>query len=233
MSASLAVHLVVGTLALVAYWAALASRKGSARHRWLGRTFFVAMLAVVASVAPLLLGSTPVDPGHVVQLVYLSVCVATVVTLGWTAVRWRREPERFHGAHLRPLGGLLSGLGALVLFAGLGTGDPVPVVLSWVGLAYGSAMWRSSRGTGAWPRGWWLCWHLDAIAGLFTAVHGTVAYVTWRELVMPGAGPWWAALAHAGVLVLAVGFRAWAAGHYRAPSVVFVVPGRVVRPSPA
>lgn len=105
---------------MILFWATLLSTKGSPRHRNSGKPFFLAMLVTVVTVPPIvLLRPVPFDPGWIVSLVYLSVCVGTVVTLAWTAIRWKDQPERFRGAHLRVLGSLLTAFGAVVLVAGL------------------------------------------------------------------------------------------------------------------
>jgi uncharacterized membrane protein len=206
---SLWVHVGIGSLAMALFWGTLLSAKGSELHRRIGRPFFLAMLATVLTVPPVvLLRPVPFDPGWIVSLVYLSACVGTVVTVAWTAIRWKNQPERFRGLHFRLLGPLVAVLGAVVLVAGLVKGDPVAAVLSWVGLAYGAAMIHF-----AWSRAplhprWWLSWHVNAVLGLFTAVHGTLGFVVWRALAAPEATRADAAAWHAGVLVIAILMRA-------------------------
>jgi hypothetical protein len=201
-------HIGIGSMGMVLYWATLLSAKGSLRHRRSGRLFFVVMLAAVVTVPPVvLLRPVPFDPAWIVSLVYLSACLGTVVTLAWTAIRWKEQPERFRGLHFRLLGPLLVVLGTVVLVAGLVKGDPVATVLSWVGLAYGAAMIYF-----AWSRAplhprWWLSWHVSAVLGLFTAVHGNLGFVAWRALVAPDATRADAAAWHAGVLVVALLMR--------------------------
>jgi hypothetical protein len=201
-------HIGIGSLGMVLFWATLLSAKGSLRHRRSGRPFFVVLLATVVTVPPVvLLRPVPFDPAWIVSLVYLSVCLGTVVTLGWSAIRWKDQPERFRGLHFRLLGPLLVVLGTVVLAAGLFKGDPVAAVLSWVGLAYGAAMiyFAWSRAT-LHPR-WWLSWHVSAVFGLFTAVHGNLGFVVWRALVAPDATRADAAVWHAGLLVVALLMR--------------------------
>ncbi|MBX3607657.1 MAG: hypothetical protein KF788_20420 [Piscinibacter sp.] len=201
-------HIAVGGLALLLFWATLLSLKGSLRHRRSGRAFFLTMLASVLTVPPVvLMRPVPFDPGRIVALVYLSVCVGTVVTLAWTAIRWKDQPERFRGPHFRVLGPLLAALGAVVLVAGLVKGDPVATVLSWVGLVFGGAMIHFARSRAALHPRWWLSWHVSAVFGLFTAVHGTLAFVVWRALVAPDTDRADAAAWHAGVLVIALLMR--------------------------
>ena len=203
------VHVAVGSLAMILFWMTLLSVKGSGRHRRVGRTFLVVMLVTVLTVPPVvLLRPVPFDPGWVVSLVYLSVCVGTVVTLAWTAIRWKDQPERFRGTHLRVLGPVLAALGAVVLVAGVAKGDPVAVVLSWVGLGFGAAMIYFARTRAALHPRWWLSWHVNAVLALFTAVHGTLFFVVWRALAAPEATRADAAAWHLGVLAVALLMRA-------------------------
>lgn len=204
------VHILVGTVALLLYWVPLLSKKGSERHKAFGRPFFLSLVVVAASVGPLLfLRPGPFDPAHVVQFTYLTLGLLTVSALGWTAIRWKHEPQRFRGLHFKLMGPVLFVLGAGVMTAGIVKGDPIPVVLSSVGLLYGAAMIRF-----AWVRGplhptWWLNWHLNAVCGLFTAVHGTLLFVLWRWLVAPEAGREVAAAFQWLVLVIAIAMRLW------------------------
>lgn len=207
---AVALHAVVGAVALGLFWLALARVKGSDAHRRDGRRFLVSMLVTVAAVAPVvLLRVERFDPGIAVMLVYLSVCVGTVVMLAWTAVRWKDAPERFRGAHLRVLGGVLFVLGAVVLAAGIVHRDPVPVVLSWVGLANGAAMLRFAYARAPLHPRWWLAWHLNAVWVLSTAVHGTLAFVAWRWAFVPDASRADAAAWHAVALASALAARVW------------------------
>jgi uncharacterized membrane protein len=209
-SAAVTLHIVIGSLAIGLYWLALLARKGSARHRAAGRPFFITLGAVALSVGPLLLlRPGPFDPAYVVQFTYLALCLFTVSAIGWTAIRWKDDVQRFRGLHFRILGPVLLLLGAVVLAAGLAQRDPLPVVLSWVGLAYGAGMIRFAWMKAPLAPSWWLNWHLNATCGLFTAVHGTVLFVAWRWAVQPQAGHATAAVFHLGVLAAAVAMRLW------------------------
>lgn len=234
---SLWIHVAIGSLAMLLFWATLLSPKGSLRHRRSGKPFFLAMLATVATVpAVVLLRPVPFDPGWIVSLVYLSACVGTVVTIGWTAIRWKDQPERFRGTHFRVLGPLVAVLGAVVLAAGLAKGDPVAAVLSWVGLAFGSAMIHFARSRRPLHARWWLSWHVNAVLALFTAVHGTLGFVVWRGLMAPDATRADAAAWHVGVLVVALVMRAVVGRQRHLPWGFFERPDAVrapLFPSPA
>lgn len=207
---AVAAHVAVGTVGLLGYWGALGAVKGSPRHRAVGKAFFVTLLLVALSVGPVLfLRPGPFDPAYVVQFTYLSLCLLTVTMIGWTAIRWKHDPERFRGRAFRILGPVIFVLGLVVLAAGLAGGDPLPVVLSWVGVFFGATMMRF-----AWMRAplhprWWLNWHLTAVCLLFTAVHGTLLLVVWRWAVDPEAGRPLAAAFQLLALAIAIGLRLW------------------------
>jgi hypothetical protein len=217
-------HMAMGAVGLLGYWAALSTIKGSAPHRAAGKTFFVTMLFVTLSLGPvLLLRPGAFDLGFVVQLVYLSLCLMTVCMLGWTAILWKHDPDRFRGGHLRVLGPVLFALGLVVLASGLARRDPVPALLSWVGLFFGAAMMRF-----AWMRSplhprWWLNWHLTAVCLLFSAVHGSLMVVAWRWVIDPEVDRPLSASLHLLSLVLAIGLRLWF-GHHRGVPIRFAQP---------
>jgi hypothetical protein len=105
----------IGSLGLAPYCATLPSVKGSLRHRRSGRPLFIVLLATVVVIPPVVvLRPVPFDPRWIVSPVYLSASVFTVVTMAWTAIRWKDQPERFRGLHFRLLGPLLVVLGTVV-----------------------------------------------------------------------------------------------------------------------
>ncbi|MCY1127667.1 hypothetical protein OU426_12455 [Frigidibacter sp. RF13] len=176
-------HIAIGSIALAGYWIALLSRKGAALHRRAGLICLITLVMVGFSVAPILLTRAgPFDPGWIVQMVYLTTCLATVSMIAFAAIRCKSDPARFRGMAFRILGPVLLVLGFVVLAAGIANRDPVAIVLSWVGLAFGPAMIAFSRYREALHPRWWLGWHLNAVCALFNAVNGTFLFVAARWL---------------------------------------------------
>jgi uncharacterized membrane protein len=224
------VHIAIGSAAILFYWVALLSVKGSRRHRAWGKAFFTVLILVALSVGPvLLLRPGAFDPAFVVQFVYLDLCLITVSMLGWTAIRWKDDVERFRGWHFKALAFSILALGVIVLIAGIASGKLLTVIFSWVGLAYGAAMIRF-----AWMRAephprWWLGWHLNAVSGLFNAVHGTFLALVWETLVGPQAGDEVSVFMQLATIAAAVAMRLWF-GHRKGAPLGFSRPRRSVAP---
>lgn len=207
---SVLAHVAIGSAAILFYWVAFLSVKGSKRHRAWGKAFFTVLALVALSIGPLLLLQPGAfDPAFVVQFIYLDLCLITVAMLGWTAIRWKDDVERFRGWHFRALAFSIFALGATVLIAGIASGALLTVIFSWVGLAYGGAMIRF-----AWMRArphprWWLGWHLNAVSGLFNAVHGTFLATAWQRLVGPEVGDEVSVVAQLATIAAAIAMRVW------------------------
>lgn len=183
-SLSITSHLLAGGLAFVFFWGAVLTVKGSPLHRRFGRLFFLSLLPVGLTVgALLLLRSDTFDPARLVQFIYLLLCLLTIGTVGWTAIRWKGDLERFRGTHFKVLGPVLFVSGAVVLAAGILSRQPLAVILSSIGLVFGAAMIRF-----AWLRApvhpkWWLGWHLSSVFLLLNAVHGSLLALAYRTFI--------------------------------------------------
>lgn len=227
-------HIAIGLVALIGYWVALMSRKGAVLHRRAGRICLGALVLVGLSVGPILFTRPgPFDPGWVVQMAYLTLCLATVAMIAFAAIRFKSSPERFRGRAFRALGPVLLLLGLVVLAAGIAGGDPVAIILSWVGLSFGPAMIAFSRYRGALHPRWWLGWHLNAVCALFNAVNGTFLFVAARFLHLAED----TTIRQAGfqllTIAVALGLRALFGRKFRAPLRFGPAPtGRPGRASP-
>lgn len=218
MSVAVLAHVVVGSVALTLYWTALLTRKGSGPHRRAGRLCLGLLVITGLSVGPILLSRPGAfDPGHVVQMVYLTACLAIVSMLALDSIRFKTQPERFRGRPFRISGPVLLLLGLAVLSAGLLERDPVAVVLSWVGLTYGAGMVAFARHRGPLHSRWWMSWHLNAVTGLFNAVNGTVLYVAARWAGAVSGGPASQAAFQLLTIAGAVALRVWFGRQLRAP----------------
>lgn len=203
-------HLIAGGLTFVLFWATIFTVKGSPSHRSRGKLFFVSLVPVGLSVgAILILRSNTFDPARMVQFIYLLLCLTTVGTVGWTAIRWKQQLERFRGLHFRILGPAMFVSGAAVLAAGGLSGQPLAMILSSIGLVYGAAMIRFTWMAAPPHPKWWLGWHLNSVLLLSSAVHGTLLAVTYRTFVDPTGFDTAQLFTQPGTLLAAVALRAY------------------------
>lgn len=211
----LVVHVSLGTITFLFFWGAALSMKGGTAHRARGRLFFVSLIPVGLSVgAILVLRSSTFDPARMVQFIYLLLCLTTVGVVGWTAIRWKRQLDRFRGVHFRLLGPAMFASGALVLVAGAMSRQPLAMILSSIGLVFGTAMMRFSRTRLPLHPRWWLGWHLNAVLLLSSAVHGTLLAVLYRTLIDPHGFDAAQLVTQPATLLLALALRVWI-GHRR------------------
>jgi hypothetical protein len=159
--------------------------------------------------AILILRSDTFDPARMVQFIYLLLCLSTVGTVGWTAIRWKQQLERFRGLHFRILGAAMFISGAVVLTAGVLAVQPLAMILSSIGLVYGAAMIRFAWMSSPPHPKWWLGWHLNSVLLLSSAVHGTLLAVIYRAFVDPSGFDAAQLVTQPGTLLLAVALRAY------------------------
>jgi len=169
-----AVHVLVGAVALVTFWTAALLRKGTPAHRNTGRVYLSAMVGIVVTGAPMAIVRW-ID-GHIVTaafLAYLVVITSTGVWVSWRAIRDKTSPQRFVGPVYVSFGALslLSGAGVLAL--GIKAGAPLLMGFSAVGLFTGFDMLRRRvrRATFARTPRWWMTQHYTAMIGNGIATH--------------------------------------------------------------
>jgi hypothetical protein len=211
-------HLVAGTFTFLFFWGAVLTVKGSPTHRFRGRLFFLSLLPVGLSVGAILtLRSHTFDPARMVQFIYLLLCLLTVGTVGWTAIRWKHDLERFRGLHFRVLGPAMFLSGAIVLTAGALARQPLAMILSSIGLIYGAAMVRFAWMQGPLHPKWWLGWHLNSVLLLSSAVHGTLLAVIYRTFIDANGFDAAQLVTQPGTLLLALALRAYIGGQRGVP----------------
>lgn len=201
-------HVAAGTLALLAFWGAALLRKGSARHRIVGRLYLGAMLAVMGSAIPLALGAF--QRGRPVLgtfLLYLLLLTGVGCWLAWRAVRDRRRIERYTGPVYRTLAWMLLGGGVLVLALGVRHGASILIVLGLVGIVSAPQMLRFAARPPA-GRGWWLSEHYGAIVGCGIATH--IAFFNLGLMrLWPGGGTVAQQLAWFAPIALGIAAQIW------------------------
>jgi uncharacterized membrane protein len=169
--AALVLHIACGIVALVTYWIAGLSRKGSPLHKGAGKVYLASMLGIV--VTALVLAGYFFAQGKTVSatfLSYLVVITASAMWLGWTAIRRKREQSRYRDRGYVALALLNIVSGGLVFAFGLKVGDVLLMGFCWVGILLGLQMlWRAWKPLD--EAKWWLREHIGAMLGCGIATH--------------------------------------------------------------
>jgi hypothetical protein len=164
-------HLLLGCLALASFWLAALLKKGSPRHRAVGKAYLLAMIGILLTGVPLV-AKRYLD-GHeqgATFLAYLLVLTGTTVWTSWSAIRHKHAPERYTGPVYRTLAvANLVGASAVIAY-GLRLGNPLLIGFPLVGLFVGVDMLRKRKQLDGQPR-WWIVEHYTAMLGNGVATH--------------------------------------------------------------
>ena len=165
------VHVAFGVVALMTYWLAGLSRKGSPLHKGAGKVYLLSMIGIVAT-SLVLAGFALSREMYVIGtfLAYLVVITSTSMGLGWLAIRRKRDQMAFRSVGYRVAGvfNVVSGLATFVF--GVQQGEALLMGFSWVGIILGSQMlWRAWKPLD--EQKWWLREHIGAMLGCGVATH--------------------------------------------------------------
>ncbi len=226
-------HVLAGGVALVGFWAAALLKKGSPRHRLLGKVYLLAMATIVVTAVPITVQYAffRQQPMAALFLAYLVAITLNASWLAWRAVTDKRDWQAMvarPGWKLALWPMLLLGLAVLVV--GIGQGQPLFLGFSMIGLWAGRRMWTFSRRGPSRPD-WAFRQHYQSMLGAGIATH--VAFLS------IGMRPVWQWLqSHTRVPPLLIELFPWAA-----PVLVAVLIGyglnrryggrRATRPAPA
>ena len=199
-------HAGLGTLALLSFWTAGLSRKGSPLHRAAGKLYLLAMGALLAVAVPMsavvLVQRSQVGGAF---LLYLLVITVTSVWLSWRAIRDKRDWARYTGPVYRALMWLnLAGALAIAAIGLLLAKNMQLIIVAFAGIGLFSfvSMRRFARTPPDDPR-WWLREHLNAMLGNGVATHIAFLGIGLPKVLPMLAGPTLQNLAWLGPLVVA------------------------------
>lgn len=199
-------HAALGTIALVTFWTAGLSRKGSPVHRAAGKVYLLAMAGLLAAAVPMslevLFNRSQVFGAF---LLYLLVITVTAVWTSWRAIRDKRDWARYTGPVFRGLMWLNLVAALAIVGIGLLFAERMQLIIvsfSGIGLFAFVQMWRFSRRPPEDPR-WWLREHLTAMLGNGVATHIAFLSIGLPKLLPMIAGPTLQNLAWLGPLVVA------------------------------
>lgn len=211
------VHASLGSLALVTYWTAGLSKKGSPLHRGAGKIYLLAMVGLLAVALPM--SAYIVARGAVVIgsfLLYLLVITCTAVWLSWRAIRDKRDWARYTGRVYHGLKWLNLASGVAIALLGLFWAQSMQLVIvafSGIGILRFLQMRKFSRQPPQDPR-WWLGQHLGAMLGNGVATHIAFLSIGLPRLLPALAGPVFQNLAWLGPLLVSFLAGAWLTRKY-------------------
>ncbi|MBK8283563.1 MAG: hypothetical protein IPK97_01105 [Ahniella sp.] len=198
------IHAFIGALALITFWWAGLARKGTSLHRWVGRTYLIAMCGILATGFPMAYLS--VQSGRVfigTFLAYLLLITATAMWQSWRAIRDKQDFARFTGPVHRILM-VLNGLAGLgVLWLGVSIGNTLFAGFSMIAIVTAWRMFMTAR-RGPQHTLWWREAHMDSMLGNAVATHIAFLSIGLPKILPMLSGPAQQNLAWFGPLVLAV-----------------------------
>jgi hypothetical protein len=164
-------HVGLGVAALLSFWTAALTQKGSGPHKLAGKLYVLVMAGLLVPAIPL--SWRALQHASVVFglfLFYLIVITGTALWRAWTAVRRKRDFAAYTDANFKRLSWFNIGAGAAVLGIGAAATQPVLLGFSAVGILAGRGMLvLAERGP---PHArWWMAEHIGAVLGCGVATH--------------------------------------------------------------
>lgn len=212
--AIISIHALIGFAALISFWGAAFSRKGSPRHRLFGRAYLLSMVVILVSVIPMIIVKARAgDFVLCVVLAYLFWIALTASLISWESIRQKRAPDRYFRPLMRWVTAILFAYGLLVLGVGLRAASLLQVGFSSVGLVLGASLWMAY-----WRRerraNWHLSQHMNGVAVLFAATHGSFFRFGLTGLLPIADTPQLNTFAQISMIVLALILRLWLGRRY-------------------
>ncbi len=185
-------HAAVGTTALVTFWIAGMSKKGSLVHKTAGKIYLLAMVGILMSAFPMAtyiaIYKSQVIGGF---LLYLLIITMTSVWNGWRSIRDKRDWKRYAGPiyKILMLLNLISGLAIAAI--GIFLAEQMQMVItsfSLIGILGAYGMYKFQREAPTDPR-WWMREHLTAMVGNGVATHIAFLQIGLPKMLPMIAGP--------------------------------------------
>jgi hypothetical protein len=199
-------HAGVGTLALITFWVAGLSKKGSAVHKAAGKIYLLTMTGILLTGFPLAV-SIVLNKSQVggMFLLYLLVITATSVWLSWRAIRDKKNVAAYKGRIYRMLM-VLNGLSGLAMvYVGLVMAEHTKLIISAFSLIGLISAWRMAKFIRKqdYETKWWMREHINSMLGNGVATHIAFLSIGFPKLLPMLSGPMQQNIAWLGPLVVA------------------------------
>lgn len=167
----LATHIICGAFALISFWIAALGKKGTARHKLIGKIYMANMLVVTVS-AVILAGYFYASGkfGIATFLAYLVLITVTAIVTALRAIKLKHDEQAFRNQNYRYLAWLNIVAGLSVFAIGIHLSQPILMGFCWVGVFVGAQMLRRIRRPLGHSR-WWMKEHIGGILGCGIATH--------------------------------------------------------------
>ena len=167
------IHTFIGFAALITFWIAAIAQKGSALHRTAGKLYILSMLVILASVVPMIIVKLRAGSiAFAVVLLYLFCITATAVLVAWSAIRKKKIKSEYQSLLFKFAASVVFAFGLGILSLALIEQSLLYFIFSTVGIFLGGSMWWNVLKTSNDKR-WFLAEHLNGVAVLFAATHGS------------------------------------------------------------
>jgi hypothetical protein len=198
-------HASFGTVALVTFWLAGMSKKGSPLHKRAGKLYLLTMAAIILTGTPMSIYLTLYkNTATGAFFCYLLLITATSVWNAWRAIRDKQNWQHFIGPiyHLLMVLNLIAA-GSIIAVALMIPNDAqiILIAFSTIGFLNAINMFRFSRKPPTDAR-WWLGQHMNAMVGNGVATHIAFLSIGLPKLLPMLSGPLLQNLAWLGPLSL-------------------------------
>ena len=167
------IHTMIGVVVLTSFWITAFSRKGGTVHRFSGKVYLIGILVIIISVVPMIvLAVQNRNIGHALGLAFLSVMVFVAAWIASQAIARKRELKAYRNRTFIVLASLLSMFGLLILVINILHWSLLYAFFASTGLTLAGSMWLIIFKKEVTP-GWYLEQHLNGVALLFAATHGS------------------------------------------------------------
>ena len=167
------IHTVIGFTALITFWIAALAQKGSPLHRSAGKLYIFSMLVILASVVPMIV--VKLREGSIafaVVLLYLFCITAAAVLVAWSAIRKKKIKSEYQSLLFKFAASVVLVFGLGILSLAFIEHSLLYFIFSTVGIFLGGSMWLNVVKKSN-DKNWYLGEHLNGVAVLFAATHGS------------------------------------------------------------